>query len=73
MAHKFKAQKPGLPLKDIKIQVGRTGRITPMAVLEPVYVGGTTVVSATFHNEDHIKNKDFRIGDTVIVHRAGVT
>ena len=71
VAHKFKAQKARTLLKDIKIQVGRTGRITPMAVLEPVYVGGTTVVSATFHNEDHIKNKDFRIGDTVIVHRAG--
>lgn len=71
IAHKFKAQKARTLLKDIKIQVGRTGRITPMAVLEPVYVGGTTVVSATFHNEDHIKNKDFRIGDTVIVHRAG--
>lgn len=77
IAHKFEPETAFTELLDIKIQVGRTGRITPMAVLAPVRVGGVEVSSATLHNEDHIKNlegkmnSDLRIGDTVIVHRAG--
>lgn len=71
IAHKFEPETAFTELLDIKIQVGRTGRITPMAVLKLVRVGGVEVSSATLHNEDHIKNKDFRVGDTVIVHRAG--
>lgn len=71
IAHKFEPETAFTTLLDIKIQVGRTGRITPMAVLKPVKVGGVEVSSATLHNEDHIKAKDLRINDIVIVHRAG--
>ena len=71
IAHKFEPETAFTELLGIKVQVGRTGRITPMAVLKPVQVGGVEVSSATLHHEDHIKDKDFRIGDTVIVHRAG--
>ena len=71
IAHKFEPETAFTELLGIKVQVGRTGRITPMAVLKPVKVGGVEVSSATLHHEDHIKDKDFRIGDTVIVHRAG--
>lgn len=71
IAHKFEPETAFTTLEDIKVQVGRTGRITPMAVLKTVHVGGVDVSSATLHHEDHIKSKDFRIGDTVIVHRAG--
>ncbi len=71
IAFKFPAREETTTLRDIVINVGRTGMITPEAVLEPVEIGGVTVSQATLHNADYIRDRDIRIGDTVIVKRAG--
>lgn len=71
VAHKYPAQEQITIVRDIDVQVGRTGKLTPVAKLEPVFVGGVTVTNATLHNEDETRRKDVRIGDAVIVRRAG--
>ncbi|CEP82044.1 NAD-dependent DNA ligase LigA [Paraclostridium sordellii] len=71
IAYKFPAEQKKTKLKDIIVEVGRTGTITPTAILEPVRLAGTVVARATLHNEDYINEKDIRIGDTVLVQKAG--
>lgn len=71
IAYKYPPEKKGTKLKDIICQVGRTGAITPMAILEPVKVAGSTISKTTLHNEDFIKEKDIRVGDTIVVQKAG--
>jgi DNA ligase (NAD+) len=71
VAHKYPAQEELTTVQAIDVQVGRTGKLTPVAKLAPVFVGGVTVTNATLHNEDEARRKDVRIGDTVIVRRAG--
>jgi len=71
IAGKFKAQQTTTVIKDIDVQVGRTGALTPVAKLEPVHISGVTVTNATLHNQDEINRKDIRIGDTVLIERAG--
>jgi DNA ligase (NAD+) len=71
IAYKYEAERVETRLTDIVIQVGRTGTLTPVAMLEPVFVSGSTVARATLHNEEEIKRKDIRIGDTVVIEKAG--
>ncbi len=71
IAYKYAAEQAETKLNDITIQVGRTGTLTPVAELEPVFLAGSTISRATLHNEDEIKRKDIRIGDTVIIEKAG--
>jgi DNA ligase (NAD+) len=71
IAYKFPAEEATSVMRDIIVQVGRTGKLTPVAVMDPTLVAGSTVTRATLHNEDEIKRKDIKIGDTVIIRKAG--
>ena len=71
IAFKFKARQATTVLKEIHLQVGRTGTVTPVAVLEPVFLAGSTISRATLHNEDEIRRKDIRVGDTVLIEKGG--
>ena len=71
IAHKFSSNKAISLVTNIEIQIGRTGALTPVAKIKPVNIGGVVVSNATLHNEDEITRKDIRVGDTVIVERAG--
>jgi len=71
LAYKFEPRRATTELKDVEFQVGRTGRVTPVAILEPVHIGGVEVSRASLHNQSEIDRKDIRIGDTVLVERAG--
>ena len=71
IAYKFNAQQAITTIKDIEVQVGRTGVLTPVAILEPVSLAGATITNATLHNEQEIQTKDIRIGDRIVLERAG--
>ena len=71
IAYKYAPEQAETKLKAITIQVGRTGALTPVAELEPVFLAGSTISRATLHNEDYIREKDIRIGDTVVIEKAG--
>src|SRR5207249_4202745 len=71
IAYKYAAEQAETKLKAITVQVGRTGALTPVAELEPTFLAGSTISRATLHNEDYIREKDIRIGDTVVIEKAG--